>query len=180
MTTGLANFEETVITMIGNLTELERNEFVGYTEETGRRAPLVWYAAWAKSPRLLQVLIAAKAPIDKADGARGRTAFWEAASQGDAEMVDTLLLLRANVNAKSFDGAVAGDGKGSSALRMAEKRGHDTVVTLLLAARADADVASSSNWFEAGSASKEVAPGVETNVTCVTVVAPLQEQGYSV
>jgi hypothetical protein len=83
-------------------------------------------------------------------------------------MVETLLLLRANINAKSFAGAVAGDGKGSSALRMAQKRGHDTVVTLLLAARADADVANSSNSFETGSASKGAATGVETNATCAT------------
>jgi hypothetical protein len=110
---GLADFEDTVITMIRKLTEPQRKEFAEYTEVTGRKASVVWYAAWGNAERLLKVLIEAKAPIDHADGSRGRTATWEAASQGHEEIVKRLLMLRADVNAKSFDGPKAGDKKGS-------------------------------------------------------------------
>jgi ankyrin repeat protein len=101
--------------------------------------------------RVAELLCAYKADVNGM-GACGRTPLFEAACAGKTEMVRWLLAHKADVNRRSTDGMIQAfrpsgffgdDGEplfGSTPLHEAVKAGHESVVSLLLAHKANVNV----------------------------------------
>ena len=141
---GLANFEETLLGMLRGLTQKQAQEFAERKEQKGRGAYALWYAVWTNAERFVNCLLELRARIDETDTTRGRTALWEAASQGHETLVRQLLAHAAAVDVETYCSSRPGDQKGTTALKIADNRRHVGVVTLLMNARTQIDAASSS------------------------------------
>ena len=105
-------------------------------KDKGRRAGLLWHAAWQRLPQVVEELLRLRANVGARCGTRiGQTALWEASSQGDAAITAMLIDAGADVNVCTWEGAKPGS-PGISALGMAQQRGNVDVVQLLIAAGA--------------------------------------------